>query len=122
MLRIQASQMKALQKAAVLDFENRALRHLMRCFPTEFEELGPDRATSLIRSAIAVGAKHDIRSERHVVRLLDALVCLGKSFDGKALPSWARQILEQKGVSAGVRADQLWERAKLHTEEGVSQS
>ncbi|MEP7120518.1 MAG: hypothetical protein ABJE95_06405 [Byssovorax sp.] len=107
---LQKAQYAAFQRAAVDDFAERMVTHLVETFPDESEERGEAGIRALIRLGIERAARHQLVQEYDVCLYLHVMLALGERFDDDPALSWARAALEEAGSSASIRIEMLHDR------------
>jgi hypothetical protein len=104
------AQLSAFQRAAVDDFAERMVPHLVETFPDESAELGEAGIRALIRLGIERAARHGLSQEYDVCLYLHVMLALGPRFDDDPAISWARAALEEAGLTASTRIEKLHDR------------
>lgn len=104
------TQYSAFQRAAVDDFAERMVPHLVETFPDESDALGEAGIRALIRLGIERAARHQLLQEYDVCLYLHVMLALGERFDDDPAISWARAALEEADVTASIRIEKLHDR------------
>lgn len=94
MFKIRVEQKVAFRGQALLDYENRVVRHVERCFPEQWATLGDAGVRATIRSGIERAAAHGIVSQRDVCGFIDLMLAFGADFERRC--TWAREILHRR--------------------------
>jgi hypothetical protein len=111
-LAIRREQEQALSRVSAGRFEERAVVHLLRCWPRECGVLGDEGVRARVRDGAGRAETYGVRSERDVIRFLDLTFLLAPDFDTNPRAPWARQILTEPGTRPGARMDRIWARAR----------
>jgi len=82
----------AFRAVALREFHENVAKHVKRCFPERFAELGADGVGEMTQRAIERAAVYRIVAERDVCGFVDLMLVFGVDFDQRC--AWAREILE----------------------------
>jgi hypothetical protein len=104
------AQFAKFQRAAVDDFAERMVTHLVEVFPDESAERGEAGIRALVRLGIERAARHQLVQEYDACLYLHVMLALGERFDDDPALSWARAALEEADVSASIRIEKLHDR------------
>ena len=107
MLIIRNEQLEALRAAAANEFPAEALRHLAEVLPAELDRLGKTEAVALIGRGIHVALSSGIRRDEDVMAFLELLVVSGPGFEAELAEPWARDTLENSGISGQAKLQLL---------------
>jgi hypothetical protein len=115
MFRIRREQFEALSRTLRKSFEDRMVVHLRKFFPELCTSLGEDATRARISEGIRRAKAYRIVAERDVCRYIDLTFALGPDFDrDEALP-WARQILNDPGLTdPSQKTRRLYDAARQH--------
>jgi hypothetical protein len=91
MFKVRREQMDAYREAAIRDFEDQVVEHLVRCLPEQAEAMGDRGLRDLVRLGIERAAAFGIVAQRDVCKFIDLMLVFGADFDRRC--AWASEIL-----------------------------
>lgn len=103
MLRLSASQIKALDEAAARRFQQRMVQHIRRYFPEQCSILSADEIVMQVERNIASAKAYGITEKRDVCRYLNIVMAMGGSAAAMEEQAWATRILHNPSLSARAR-------------------
>ncbi len=104
MLIIRKTQLEALSRSMVRQFERRMAQRLKAAFPEESRRMGDAALLGFVQSCIKAGASYKILLEENLEKYIDLAMEAGPDFGRKPEYAWAVTIL---------RRDDLHENTKM---------
>lgn len=99
---IRSEQMEVMTNISFKGFENKMVKHVQRFFWAHFNILGVESVHAVIRYGHRRAQSHGFTSQRNVCLYLDLMFMLGSDFDNDPQYPWAREILQDEGLSSPV--------------------
>jgi hypothetical protein len=103
MLRIRPEQLDAFETARLMQFADTAVAHVRATRPLYFEAAGEAAVRESVCGALAKARRYGIRRGEDLLRFLNVCLILGFDFDEDGRYPWARPLLEDAAVDAGLR-------------------
>jgi hypothetical protein len=117
MLKINQSQMRVFEQAAVRGFENRMLEYLRTFSPRHFKILTEDEILEVIRHGMKKAQSHGFTSERSLRIFTELMLILGSGFDEDVQMPWAAEMLGDEDVTdEPARIDRLDHQARSYAQ------
>jgi hypothetical protein len=96
-VRIRTEQMKALEGAAVQNFDQHVAEKVRKRFPKQCEAMGSEGLTALVRLGRERAEKHGFKTCRDIDEYIHLMPVLGSYFDLDPQVPWAAEILGKTG-------------------------
>lgn len=110
--------MRALAGIAFERFVDRAVAHVRRCFPEQYEALGEPEVREAVAHAVARAGSHGFESDDEVVVYLTLMFCFGRDFDLDPYCAWAREPLAGRAEGNSARLARLRTLGLAYEKEG----
>ncbi|HEY0006582.1 MAG TPA: hypothetical protein VGB17_17505 [Pyrinomonadaceae bacterium] len=98
MITIRAGQMRAFEKAAVHNFEQRAVEYVQESFPKHFEIIGEEEIANIVREGLKRAEKYGLTTENSLLVYLHLMFMFGSHFDVDQQLSWAGAVLGDESL------------------------
>lgn len=112
--------MTTIRISQIKQFEDVLRANLDASVAETFRDVWPDRVQSLgdrylefIHSAIDRAYTHDLTSDADAARFVNLTLLWGLGFEDSPAHQWARELLADHDVPAGIRVQQLYERSEI---------
>jgi hypothetical protein len=108
---IRAKQMELLSATVFETFKGRLVRHIQTCFPLQYAALGSSLTRVFVDLGIESARRHGFEGGKDICGYIDLMLVFGPDFDqDRGLP-WVRAILEDNGLSRGMKMPRLLQTA-----------
>ena len=111
MFQLRDEHMQALGQVAGENFEQRAIAHFRKFFPSKTRDVSDDDLRARLHAASDRAKLYGLTTEQEVMRFADTGFACGEHFDRDPALPWAREILQNPAAPAAERASRLFQRA-----------
>jgi len=119
MFQLREPHLQAFQKVAYSNFEERAIAHFRKCFPSKTRELSDDDLRNRLHAAQTRAHRYGLASEKQIIQFVDTGFLSGENFDSDPQLSWPGEVLNDPAKSADERAARLYQRAIKESKQGA---